>query len=106
MQFPVLAYCPRFQASIELLGRRWTASILRVLLQGPGRFSDLLEAVPRLSSRLLSQRLDELIIAGLVTRRPGSGEYELTPKGESLRATFAALEAWNADWGAIDPGVS
>lgn len=98
MPFPPTAHCPRFQASVELLGRRWTSSILRVLLQGPRRFTDLLEAVPRLSSRLLSQRLDELAAAGIVTRPPGGREYQLTAKGEGLREAFAALEAWSARW--------
>lgn len=98
MPFPPAAHCPRFQASVELLGSRWTASILRVLLQGPHRFTDLLETVPRLSSRLLSQRLDELAAAGIVTQRPGRREYQLTAKGEGLREAFAALEAWNARW--------
>jgi DNA-binding HxlR family transcriptional regulator len=106
--FPASAYCPVFQASLEFLGARWTASILRVLFARKlVRFTDLLEAVPRLSSRLLSQRLDELTAAGVVTRLPGNGHprYALTDKGRDLSEVFAALERWNRRW-AVPPEAS
>lgn len=98
--FPHSAYCPIFQSSLELLGSRWTAAILRVLFDAPMRFTDILETVPRLSSRLLAQRLDELVDATLVERRDDRPHptYALTDKGRDLRAAFQELERWNHRW--------
>ena len=99
------AHCPRFQGSIEFLGRRWTASILRPMFHGPVRFTDLLEAVPRLSARLLSQRLDELIDAGVVVRTTCHDHpaYQLTDKGHDLAPVFAAMHAWATRWLDVEP---
>lgn len=93
-------HCPQFQGSIEFLGRRWTASILRPMFRGPVRFTDLLEAVPRLSSRLLSQRLEELVDAGIVVRTACDGHpaYALTDKGHDLAPVFASMHAWATRW--------
>ena len=102
--FPDSAYCPYFQATIELIGKRWTASILRALFSGATRFTDIARAVPGLSHRLLTERLNELVDAGLVTVVPGikHGTYRLTDKGEDLRGIFQQLEAWNTLWVARD----
>lgn len=99
-EFPHNPYCPFFQEAIELIGRRWTASILRALFAGRTRFTDIAATVPGLSNRLLSERLDELRQAGLVRIVPGEkhGTYELTEQGEDLRNIFAELEEWNARW--------
>ena len=98
--FPRTAYCPVFQSSLELLGSRWTAAILRVLFDGPMRFTDILDTVPRLSSRLLAQRLEELAEVALVERQGGHPNrvYALTDKGHDLRAVFEELERWNQRW--------
>ena len=102
--FPHTAYCPMFQSSLELLGSRWTAAILRVLFDTPMRFTEILETVPRLSSRLLAQRLEELVDAALVERRGGQPHpiYALTDRGRDLRATFQELERWNQRWATSD----
>lgn len=99
-EFPHNPYCPYFQQAIELIGRRWTASILRALFAGRTRFTDIASTVPGLSNRLLSERLDELRSADLVRIVPGEkhGTYELTERGEDLRNIFAELEDWNARW--------
>ena len=98
--FPEPAYCPNFQATLELIGKRWTAAILRCLFAGDNRFSDMLRAIPGLSARLLTERLHELIEAGLVTTPEDGprGMYYLTERGEDLRGAFIALEAWNERW--------
>lgn len=98
--FPRTAYCPVFQSSLELLGSRWTAAILRVLFDGPMRFTEILETVPRLSSRLLAQRLEELAEVALVERQGEQSHrvYALTDKGHDLRAVFQELERWNQRW--------
>ena len=62
------SFCPKFHKSVELIGRRWTGAILRALLSGETRFSDIAHAIPGLSDRLLSERLKELETEGVVTR--------------------------------------
>ncbi|MCK5891811.1 helix-turn-helix domain-containing protein [Aeromicrobium sp.] len=99
------SHCPRFQESIEFLGRRWTSAIVRPMFAGPVRFTDLLDAVPHLSSRLLTQRLEELCQAGVVVRRSDDGclRYELTARGRDLRQVFLAVDRWNGRWNAETP---
>src|SRR5712692_11475057 len=62
------AFCPRFHHAVELIGRRWTGAVIRALLSGLTRFSDLAAAIPGLSDRMLSERLKELEAEGLVVR--------------------------------------
>src|ERR687893_2226156 len=76
--------CPYLHEAVELVGKRWTGAIVFVLIaqKRPMRFSQIGEAVPRLSDRLLSERMKELEARGLVERREYSGsparvEYEL-----------------------------
>lgn len=86
-------------ACFELLGKKWTAFIVWGLLDGPKRFTELLEAAPGLRDRVLSHRLKELVAAGIVTRSPYPEvpprvEYELTDVGKELRPVIEAMERW------------
>jgi len=95
--------CPRFHKAIELIGKRWTGAIIRSLLDGSRRFSEVLEAVPHLHDRLLSERLKELEVEGIVRRRvypevPVRIEYELTPKGHGLERVAAEVQRWANRW--------
>jgi DNA-binding HxlR family transcriptional regulator len=95
--------CPHFHAAIELIGKRWTGAIISALTEGPLRFGDLARAVPGLSDRLLSQRLRELEVEGLVKREVESGTpvrvtYSLTEKGADLRPVFGELKQWARRW--------
>ena len=97
------ALCPRFHKAIELVGRRWTGSIVRVLLQGPRRFNELLSAIPGISDRLLTERLRELESEGLITRSVQAGSpvrvvYELTCSGHELQEALDALGRWAERW--------
>ncbi len=97
------AYCPLFHNAVELLGRRWTGAIVRGLLAGSTRFSDVLAQVPGLSDRLLSQRLRELEEAGIVRRVvhpevPVRVEYHLTDSGAELEQIIADLGSWADRW--------
>ena len=98
------ACCPRLHEAVELVGKRWTGAILAVMLQGgPMRFSQIAQAVPALSDRLLSERMKELEARGMVERRVGGAsparvEYELTPMGRDLAPALAELEAWAHRW--------
>ncbi len=93
-------YCPVFQHVIELLGRRWTGVIVRVLLLGPARFSDLRRAIPGLSDRLLVERLQELEHEHLVARAlvDETPTYSLTERGEDLRATVDSITDHAGRW--------
>lgn len=95
--------CPRFHRAIELIGKRWTGAIIRALLDGPRRFSEVLATVPDLHDRLLSERLKELEAEGLVRRRvhpevPVRIEYELTAKGQDLERVVAEVQRWANRW--------
>jgi DNA-binding HxlR family transcriptional regulator len=86
-----------------LIGRRWTGAILRALLSGATRFSDLAASVPGLSDRLLAERLRELEAEGIVTRTvipvmPVRVEYHLTDKGLALDAVIASVSTWAEQW--------
>jgi DNA-binding HxlR family transcriptional regulator len=94
-----LEACDRLTCAFDLLGKRWTALILDLLLQRPARFSELAEAVPGLSNRVMTDRLRELTDAGLVEREVDPGPpttitYALTPLGEHLGPALEALRVW------------
>jgi DNA-binding HxlR family transcriptional regulator len=95
--------CPHFHAAIELIGKRWTGAILCALIERPLRFGELAKAVPGLSDRLLSQRLRELEVEGLVEREVEAGApvhvtYSLTEMGAELRPAIAELHSWAQRW--------
>ena len=96
--------CPRLHQAVELVGKRWTGAILAVLMRGgPLRFSEIAQAIPQLSDRLLSERMKELEARGIVERRVVSGsparvEYELTEMGRDLAPALGELKAWARRW--------
>ena len=96
-------YCPAYSQAIEILGRRWTGAIVRSLLSGTTRFSELSDGIPGISDRLLSERLKELESEGIVERKvvpttPVRIEYSLTEKGSALGSVVRAVNAWASDW--------
>ncbi len=95
--------CPFYHEAVELVGRRWTGAILRVLMDGPLRFSEIAQAVPELSDRLLSERMKQLEARGIVERTviPGPPlrvEYQLSKMGRELEPALSELEAWAKRW--------
>jgi DNA-binding HxlR family transcriptional regulator len=105
-EFHLSAFCPAYRHAIELIGRRWTGAILRAMLSGAARFSDIAAAVPGLSDRLLSERLKELEGEGIVTRlvvptTPVRVEYALTDKGQALHEVIASVSTWAERWAAV-----
>ena len=95
--------CPLYHEAVELVGRRWTGAILRVLMDGPLRFSEIAQAIPELSDRLLSERMKELEARGVVRRTVLSGppvrvQYELSEMGHELEPALAALQSWARRW--------
>lgn len=96
-------FCPYFQEAAELVGRRWCGAIVRGLLGGPLRFSELERSVQSVSARALAQRLRELEQAGVVARRVAPGppvrvSYELTARGRELEPVVTELERWAHAW--------
>jgi DNA-binding HxlR family transcriptional regulator len=97
------ACCPLYHEAVELVGRRWTGAILRVLMDGPLRFSEIAQCVPELSDRLLSERMKELERRGIVERTVTSGppvrvEYSLSRMGRELEPALSELQHWAKRW--------
>src|ERR1700754_996237 len=95
--------CPLYHEAVELVGRRWTGAILRVLMDGPLRFSEIAQAIPELSDRLLSERMKELEARGMVQRTviPGPPlrvQYELSVMGSELEPALSELQSWAGRW--------
>src|SRR4051794_17621662 len=96
--------CPRLHEAVELVGKRWTGAIVYVLLQGGRlRFTQIAQAVPDLSDRLLSERMKELEARGIVARHVLDGTpirvcYELTEKGRELAPALGELKTWADRW--------
>jgi DNA-binding HxlR family transcriptional regulator len=96
--------CPYLHEAVELIGKRWSGAIIVVLLEGGAmRFSEIAQAIPQLSDRLLSERMKELEARGIVERRvqpdsPARVEYELTDMGRELAPTLQQLKSWSHRW--------
>jgi len=97
------AFCPRFHSAVELIGSRWTGAIVRAMLSGATRFTELKSGIPGLSDRMLSERLKELELAGAIRRdviptTPVRVEYLLTDKGLALASVVDAISVWATEW--------
>jgi DNA-binding HxlR family transcriptional regulator len=95
--------CPLYHEAVELVGRRWSGAIIRVLMEGPMRFSEVAQAVPELSDRLLSERMKELEARGIVERTVHPGppvrvEYSLSRMGAELGPALFELQRWARRW--------
>ncbi|MDU3336839.1 helix-turn-helix domain-containing protein [Paraclostridium bifermentans] len=95
--------CPKFENAFELLGKRWTGLIIRTLMSGQKRFSDIADVIPNMSARMLTERLKELESEGIVVRKvypeiPVRVEYELTEKGQELRSVMDEIQKWAEKW--------
>jgi DNA-binding HxlR family transcriptional regulator len=92
-------YCPFFQHTIELIGRRWTGVVLLALARGPLRFSRLRDVIPGLSDRLLSERLTELETSGFVDRIEADEviTYRLSTVGQGLIPVLNSIEEFARD---------
>lgn len=91
----------RFAHALDLVGERWALLIVRELLLGPKRFTDLRGGLPHASTNILAERLRELEQNAIVRRRKlpppaGSSVYELTEWGRELEPIVTQLGAWGA----------
>ncbi|SDH81532.1 transcriptional regulator, HxlR family [Alteribacillus persepolensis] len=95
--------CPKYEAAMELLGKKWTGLIIRVLLDGPKRFKDIKAQIPDMSDRILTERMKELEESDIVERtvypeKPVRIEYSLTTKGNDLSPVIESIQEWGEKW--------
>jgi DNA-binding HxlR family transcriptional regulator len=101
VSLPVRPCAQELARAFDFLGKRWNGVILGTLMDGPATFSELSRAVQGISDSVLSERLTELAVAGLVVRtvaggRPVSVTYTLSPAGEALMPALHELTRWAA----------
>jgi DNA-binding HxlR family transcriptional regulator len=87
--------------ALDVIGERWALLVVRELIFGPKRFTDLRAGLPNIGPDVLSQRLRELEGAGVLSRRTlappaASRVYELTDRGRSLEPVLLALGEWGS----------
>jgi DNA-binding HxlR family transcriptional regulator len=87
-----------FARALDLLGERWTLLVVRELLSGSTRFSEIQRGIPRISRTMLSARLRELLDAGVIERASDEATYALTAAGLELAETVRELGTWGQRW--------
>ncbi len=91
-------YCPIAHA-LGLVGERWSLLVVRELLEGPKRYTDLVAGLPKIGTNILAARLKDLEAGGVVEKRKlpppaASTVYELTAYGQDLRPVIHELSRW------------
>ena len=99
----VVDHDARFQRAIELIGKRWTGAVVKALMAKPARFNQLLAGIPGISDRVLTERLRELEVEGILERLVDPGppvrvSYRLTARGRALDPVVNAVDDWAAAW--------
>jgi DNA-binding HxlR family transcriptional regulator len=98
-----LPQCP-VATTVSIIGNKWKLLILRDLLTGPKRFTDLLNGVEGISRKVLTENLRSLEEDGIVNRKtyveeiPVKVEYSLSKMGETLRPIFQVLTVWGNNY--------
>jgi DNA-binding HxlR family transcriptional regulator len=98
-----LSLCPKYEKAFEILGKRWNGLIIKVLMEGPKRFSDVASQIPNMSDRMLGERFKELETLGIINRMvypdiPVRIEYQLTEKGKALDSALNEIQNWANEW--------
>ncbi|MET1059180.1 MAG: helix-turn-helix domain-containing protein [Nocardioides sp.] len=93
-------YCPMAHA-LDLVGDRWSLLVVRELMRGPRRYTDLVDGLPGIGTNVLAARLRDLESHGIVNRTTlpppaASRVYELTEYGRDLRSAMRELARWGA----------
>jgi len=101
-------YCPLAMAT-EFLCNRWTLLVLREFLFGSTSFNDISRGVPRMSRSLLSKRLKELVVLGIIEKKSnfkGSQvNYTLTEAGQALEPVIITMAGWGQEWLQTSPSL-
>jgi DNA-binding HxlR family transcriptional regulator len=99
-KLPKSFHCPT-EFTLAILGGKWKTVILCFLKERPCRYAELRRLLPKLSDKVLTERLHELMASKLVVRkrRPvgGAQEYMLTAKGRQLTSVLRDIDAWGAE---------
>lgn len=95
--------CPKYEAAADILGKKWTGRIIRVLLGGPKRFKEIKEQIPEMSDKMLTDRMKELETQNIINRNvypemPVRIEYDLTEKGRELQPVIESIQKWGEEW--------
>ncbi|WP_307206970.1 winged helix-turn-helix transcriptional regulator [Paenibacillus harenae] len=95
--------CPKYEAAADILGKKWTGRIIRVLLGGPKRFKEIKEQIPEMSDKMLTDRMKELESQNIINRNvypemPVRIEYDLTDKGRELQPVIESIQKWGEEW--------
>jgi DNA-binding HxlR family transcriptional regulator len=95
--------CPKFEIAFQMLGKRWTGVILRVLSDQPLRFNEMADKIPHISQKMLSDRLKELEEQGIVVREvypetPVRIVYRLSERGQALCPVLDEVQKWADKW--------
>jgi DNA-binding HxlR family transcriptional regulator len=91
------------ESTLGILGDKWTPLLLHALTDVPHSFCEIEASLEGISPRTLSQRLEKLVIEGIITKNmycehPPRYKYGLTPKGEALRGVLNQMSAWGAKY--------
>lgn len=84
--------------ALEIIGERWSPLILRELICGSSRYSEIHRGIPRISPALLAKRLHDLERSGVIARDADTGVYSLTPAGWELKPLIEQLGVWGQRW--------
>jgi len=106
-----LPQCP-VATTVGIIGNKWKLLVLRNLLTGPQRFTDLLNGIENISKKVLTENLRALEDDGIINRTvypdeiPVKVEYSLSEMGETLRAIFDILTNWGNNYKEFVKNVS
>jgi DNA-binding HxlR family transcriptional regulator len=103
MESDQVGMCPRFESAFSFLGKRWNGLIIQGLMSGPKRFKDISKLIPSMSDKMLSERMKDLELEGIIVRHvypetPVRIEYELTKKGRGLQPVMEQIQHWAESW--------
>jgi DNA-binding HxlR family transcriptional regulator len=99
-KFPKVFCCPT-ELTLDVLGGKWKTVILSFLKQRPCRYAELSKLMPTLSDKMLTERLGDLVDAGLIVKRKASASgkrevYALTDRAHSLDSILQDLHVWGS----------
>ena len=95
--------CPKFEVAFAIIAKKWNGLLIRVLLDGPKRFSEIRSFIPELSDKVLADKLKDLERLNIVNRvdyvkTPVLVEYSLTEKGKALKPVLDEIQRWAGEW--------
>ena len=99
-KLPKYFHCPT-EFTLAILGGKWKTVILCFLKERPCRYAELRKLLPKLSDKMLTERLHELMASGLIVRKRRTGElrqeYTMTARGRQLTSVLRDIDAWGVE---------